>query len=80
MASILVFFDGTDPKDLKLLEKECMSNEGWGAPCYKLGQGAYRIGSVNVNMIKIERLRKSLRKGKLRWVTVEDDDIREGPP
>jgi len=80
MASILVFYDGTDATELRQFEEECLRNEGWGAPCYRLGQGAYRIGSVNVNMIKVEHLRKSLRKGTVRWVTVEDDEIREGGP
>jgi len=78
MASILVFYDGTDPKELKQFEEQCLRDVGWGSPCARLGQGAYRIGSTNVNMIKVEHLGKSLRKGKVRWVTVEDDDVREG--
>jgi hypothetical protein len=80
MASILVFYDGTDVAELKQFEEQCLRPEGWGVGAQRLSQGAFRIGSANVNMIKIERLRKSLHKGTLRWVTVEDDEIREGRP
>lgn len=76
MASILVFYNTDDAEELRRFEQECLRNEGWFVS-QQIGPAAFRLPSINANAIKIARLCRLLRKGTLRWVTVEDDEIKE---
>jgi len=80
MASILVFYATDDAADQKRFEDEWLTFDkttSWFGTPERIGPSAVRLPSANVNTIKIQNLRRHLRTGILRWITVEDDDIQE---